>query len=89
MPNLKKEEEYKVSDLQDLGRELDYFYEDIQELLPDYSRSIMYPLHNLFTQLIQTGTSLEEELELVQTLYEIIQNTKNEWRGILSEVGSK
>lgn len=74
-----------MSALQKLGRELDYFYEDIQELLPDYSKSIMYPLHNLFTQLIQTGTSLQEETELVQTLYRIIQDTKNEWRGILSE----
>lgn len=78
-----------MSNLQDLGRELDYFYEDIQELLPDYSKSIMYSLHKLFTQLIQTGTSLEEETELVQTLYKIIQNTQNEWRGILSEVYSK
>lgn len=86
MPNLKEEREYRVSDLQKLGRELDYFYEDIQELLPDYSKSIMYPLHNLFVQLIQTGRSLEEEVELVQTLYKIIQNTQNEWRGILSEV---
>jgi hypothetical protein len=78
-----------VSDLQKLGRELDYFYEDIQELLPDYSKSIMYSLHKLFTQLIQTGTSLEEETELVQTLYTIIQDTKSEWRGILSEDYSK
>lgn len=74
-----------MSDLQKLGRELDYFYEDIHELLPDYSKSIMYPLHSLFTQLIQTGTSLQEETELVQTLYRIIQDTKNEWKGILSE----
>jgi hypothetical protein len=78
-----------VSNLQKLGRELDYFYEDIQELLPDYSKSIMYPLHKLFTQLIQTETSLQEETELVQALYKIVQDTKNEWRGILSEDYSK
>lgn len=74
-----------MSDLQKLGRELDYFSEDVQQLLPDYTMSIMYPLHKLFVQLIETSTSLEDEKVLVDTLYQVIQDTQNEWRGILSE----
>ncbi len=74
-----------MSDLQKLGRELDYFFEDIQELLPDYSKSIMYPLHNIFEQIIKSNTPLEQEIELINKLYEVIQDTQNEWRGILSE----
>ena len=74
-----------MSDLQKLGRELDYFSEDVQQLLPDYTMSIMYPLHKLFVQLIETSTSLEDEKVLVNTLYQVIQDTQNEWRGILSE----
>lgn len=74
-----------MSDLQKLGRELDYFSEDVQQLLPDYTMSIMYPLHKLFVQLIETSTSLEDEKVLVNTLYQVIQDTQNQWRGILSE----
>ena len=85
MLNLKKERRQEMSDLQKLGRELDYFYGDVKELLPNYTDSIIYPLHKLFVQLIQTGTSLEDESILVGTLYKVIQDIQNEWRSILSE----
>lgn len=78
-----------MSDLQKLGRELDYFYEDVKELLPDYTKSIMYTLHKLFLELIKTGTSYEEETTQIATLYQVIQDIQDEWRGILSEAKDK
>lgn len=78
-----------MSNLQKLGRELDYFYEDVRELLPEYTSSIMYPLHNLFLELITTGISYEEEVKLIDVLYDLIQDIQNEWRGILSEAFDK
>ena len=74
-----------MSNLQKLGRELDYFYEDVQEVLPNYSKSIMYPLHSIFEQIINSSTPPEEEAELINRLYSVIQDIQNEWRGLLSE----
>lgn len=74
-----------MSDLQKLGRELDYFYEDVQEVLPNYSKSIMYPLHNIFEQIINTNTPPQEEVELINRVYSVIQDIQNEWKGLLSE----
>jgi len=78
-----------VSDLQKLGIELDYFYEDVQELIPNYSNSIMYPLHRLFLQLIDSNISLQGETTIINEIYQEIQDTQNEWRGILSENSNK
>lgn len=74
-----------MSDLQKLGRELDYFYEDVQELIPNYSKSIMYPLHSIFEQIVNSNTHPQEEAPLITVLYQTIQDIQNEWRGILSE----
>lgn len=74
-----------MSDLQKLGRELDYFYEDVQEVLPNYSKSIMYPLHNIFEQIINSNTPPQEEVELINKVYSVIQDIQSEWRGLLSE----
>ena len=74
-----------MSDLQKLGRELDYFYEDVQEVLPNYSKSIMYPLHNIFEQIINTNTPPQEEVELINRVYSVIQDIQNEWKGLQSE----
>ena len=74
-----------MSDLQKLGKELDYFYEDIQEVLPNYSKSIMYPLHNIFEQIINSNTPPQEEVELINKVYSVIQDIQNEWKGLLSE----
>ena len=78
-----------MSDLQKLGIELDYFYEDVQELIPNYSNSIMYPLHRLFLQLIDSNISLQGETTIINEIYQEIQDTQNEWRGILSENSNK
>ena len=75
-----------MSDLQKLGRELDYFYEDVQELLPNYTESILQPLYNLFEELIKTGTPQEEENTLILELYQTIKYIQDQWRGILSEI---
>jgi hypothetical protein len=78
-----------MSDLQKLGRELDYFYEDVQELLPNYTKSIMHPLHQIFERIVESNTPPEEELDLINKLYSVIQDTQNEWRGLLSETFDK
>jgi hypothetical protein len=78
-----------MSDLQKLGRELDYFYEDVQELLPNYTKSIMYPLHQIFERIVQSNTPPEQEVDLIKEIYKVLENIQNEWRGILSETYNK
>ena len=85
MQSLERERSWGMSDLQKLGKELDYFYEDIQEVLPNYSKSIMYPLHNIFEQIINSNTPPQEEVELINKVYSVIQDIQSEWRGLLSE----
>jgi len=75
-----------MSNLVQLGRELDILLKDLDEVLPHIKDRLFENIHNAFIILIDNSTSQAEEGRFIPILRRKVQDIRDEFKGLLEKV---